>query len=94
MSAVETSEQTFSLDEILESLTPHRKLILWNDDFNTFDHVIHCLIKYLSYSEEEASKIAMQVHVKGKCVILEGPFSELEVYRKILKSEHLTVSID
>lgn len=94
MPAVETSEKTFTLDEILESIVPHKKLILWNDDFNTFDHVIHCLIKYLSYSEEEASKIAWQVHTKGKCVILEGSFSELEVYRKILKSEQLTVSIE
>lgn len=23
------------------------KLILWNDDFNTFEHVIACLIKYI-----------------------------------------------
>lgn|SRR5690554_2518516 len=91
---VETEEKTFTLEEILAELTPKFKLILWNDDTNTFDHVIHCLVKHLKYSEEEAGKIAWAVHTEGKAIVYEGSFNDVEIYRKILKSEGLTVSIE
>jgi ATP-dependent Clp protease adaptor protein ClpS len=91
---VETQEETYTLAELLATLSPTHKLILWNDDFNTFDHVIHCLMKHLDYSAAEAEKIAWTVHNEGKCIVLEGGYTEVEVYRKILKSEGLTVSVE
>lgn len=94
MGDTQTQEETFTLDEILSSLKVMHRLILWNDEFNTFDHVIHCLMKYLDYSEKQAEKIAWTVHNEGKCAILEGSFTEMEVYRKILQQEGLTVSVD
>jgi len=90
----ETQEETFTLEEVLESIKSNNQLILWNDEINTFEHVIHCLIKYLDYSEAQSERIAWTVHNEGKCTILEGSFSQLEVYRKILKHEGLTVSIE
>ncbi|NEU08796.1 ATP-dependent Clp protease adaptor ClpS [Flavihumibacter sp. R14] len=90
----EVQEETFTLDEILAGLKETNRLILWNDDFNTFEHVIHCLMKYLDYSEPQSEVIAWTVHNEGKCTILEGSFTEIEVYRKILKQEGLTVSIE
>ncbi|WP_457268996.1 ATP-dependent Clp protease adaptor ClpS [Pedobacter sp. UYEF25] len=90
----ETQEETFTLDEILTSIKTVRRLILWNDEVNTFEHVIFCMTKYLKYSEAQAEKIALKVHTEGKCTVLEGSFTEVEVYRKILKQEGLTVSVD
>lgn len=92
--SVEVEQETFTLEEILAVTKESNKLILWNDDFNTFDHVIECLIEYLQYTEMEASRIAWTVHTKGKCIILEGSLTEVEVYRKILKAEGLTVSVE
>lgn len=92
--SVETQEQTFTLEEILAVVSPSHTLILWNDDTNTFDHVIHCLVKHLQYTEKESERIAWKVHNEGKCPILEGTFTEVEVYRKIFKSEGLTVSVE
>ena len=92
--SVETQEETFTLDEVLAVLSPTNQLILWNDDTNTFDHVIECLVKHLQYSPEQAEKIAWTVHNQGKCAILEGSYNELEIYRKILKAEGLTVSVE
>ncbi len=94
MADTQTQEETFTLDEILTSLKVLHRLILWNDDTNTFDHVIYCLVKYLRYSEKQSEKIAWTVHNDGKCAVLEGSFTEVEVYRKILKQEGLTVSVD
>jgi ATP-dependent Clp protease adaptor protein ClpS len=87
-------EETLTLDEILSALKTSHRLILWNDDTNTFEHVIYCLIKYLDYTEKQAERIAWTVHNDGKCIILEGSFTEIEVYRKILQQEGLTVSMD
>lgn len=90
----ETEVETFTLEEILAGLKVNHRLILWNDDINTFDHVISCLVKYLGYNSTQAEKIAWTIHNDGKCAVLEGSFTELEVYRKILQQEGLTVSID
>ncbi|MFD2743838.1 MULTISPECIES: ATP-dependent Clp protease adaptor ClpS [Sphingobacterium] len=90
----ETVTETFTLEEILAAAKDGHRLILWNDDFNTFDHVIHCMMHHLQYSEGEASRIAFKVHTEGKCAILEGSYTEMEIYRKILKSEGLTVSVE
>lgn len=90
----QVQEETFTLDEILAGLRETHRLILWNDDSNTFDHVINCLMKYLDYNEPQSEAIAWTVHNDGKCTILEGSFTEIEVYRKIFKHEGLTVSID
>ncbi len=92
--SVETQEETFTLDEVLAVLSPTNQLILWNDDTNTFDHVIGCLVKHLQYSSTQAEKIAWIVHNQGKCAVLEGSYNELEIYRKILKAEGLTVSVE
>ncbi|MFD1629288.1 ATP-dependent Clp protease adaptor ClpS [Pseudopedobacter beijingensis] len=94
MAETQTKEEAFTLEEILSSLKTVHRLILWNDEVNTFDHVIHCLMHYLDYSEPQAEKIAWTVHNDGKCAVLEGSFTEMEVYRKILKQEGLTVSVE
>jgi ATP-dependent Clp protease adaptor protein ClpS len=92
--SVETQEEVFTLDEVLAVLSSTHQLILWNDDVNTFEHVIECLVKHLQYSASQAEKIAWTVHNKGKCAVLEGSYNELEIYRKILKAEGLTVSVE
>lgn len=92
--SVETAQETYTLEELLTSVKENHRLILWNDDVNTFEHVIYCLMHHLQYTETEAERIAWKVHTEGKCAILEGSFTELEVYRKILKSEGLTVTVE
>ncbi len=92
--SVETAQETFTLEEILASVKENRRLILWNDEINTFDHVIYCLMHHLQYSETQSERIAWEVHTKGKCAVLEGSYTEMEIYRKILKAEGLTVSVE
>lgn len=91
---VQTEQEAFTLEEILSAVRTTNRLILWNDEVNTFDHVINCLMRHLQYSETQAEQIAWKVHTEGKCAVLEGSYTEMEVYRKILKSEGLTVSVE
>lgn len=59
-------------------------IVLYNDDINTFDWVIHCLIKYCKHQPEQAEQCAWLVHNNGKCVVKKGAFDELNVICKSL----------
>lgn len=54
-----------------------KKLILLNDDVNTFDHVIESLIEVCAHSEEQAEQCALITHYKGKCQVRSGKKEEL-----------------
>ena len=88
--------QTLEDPEIEENVENgiSNSVTLWNDDHNTFDHVINCMIKYLKKNADEATKIAFTVHNRGKCIICEGERKDLVEYFNILLFEGLTVTID
>ena len=53
------------------------KLIIFNDDYNTFDHVIDTLIDICQHSREQAEQCAIITHYVGKCSVKEGSFNKL-----------------
>ncbi len=69
------------------------KLILYNDDYNTFDHVIETLMFYCGFSELRAEQCAWLAHYKGKCVIKEGDREDLSNLAVYLREEGLTVEV-
>ena len=54
--------------DVLDIQIPMFRVILYNDDYSTFDFVIHVLMSIFRKSEEEAKQITMNVHRKGKGV--------------------------
>jgi len=60
-----------------ESISSMRKLILHNDDVNTFDFVIQSLIEVCKHEPEQAEQCAMIVHYKGKCTVKTAPYKEI-----------------
>lgn len=69
-------------------------LILHNDDYNSFDWVIECLIKVCKHEYEQASQCAHLVHFTGKCDVKRGDKETItEMYEK-LKSANLTVTME
>ena len=46
-----------------------KELVLYNDDVNTFEHVITTLIKVCHHTPIQAEQSAMLVHYKGKCTV-------------------------
>ncbi len=80
--------------ETIVEVGENNRIILWNDDHNTFDHVINCMIKYLKKNIEEATNIAFTVHNKGKCTICDGERHNLVEHYNILTFEGLTVTLE
>lgn len=56
----------------------NNEIILYNDDVNTFDHVIDTLIRVCKHTAEQAEQCALLVHYKGKCIVKTGSFDELK----------------
>lgn len=54
------------------------EIVLFNDDVNTFDHVIESLVAICNHSHEQAEQCALLVHYKGKCTVKTGSYDELE----------------
>ncbi len=79
--------------DILEEQTDLKKLILFNDDFNTFDHVIRCLVSVCDHDAHQAEQCAYIVHYKGKCVVKKGGFDQLKEMKVALELQSLTVEI-
>ena len=52
-------------------------LVVFNDDVNTFEHVINTLVKVCKHSIEQAEQCTLLIHYKGKCVVKHGSFTEL-----------------
>ncbi len=53
-------------------------LVVFNDDFNTFEHVIAVLMKVCKHSHEQAEQCTLVIHYKGKCAVKKGSKEELK----------------
>lgn len=69
-------------------------LVLHNDDVNTFDHVINCLIEVCDHTSIQAEQCAYIVHYHGKCEVLHGEDSKLDVCCRLLKMKGLSATIE
>ncbi|MBT4231704.1 ATP-dependent Clp protease adaptor ClpS [Flavobacteriaceae bacterium] len=68
------SEQQLSETDLMHE----NEIILYNDDVNTFDHVINTLISVCDHTLEQAEQCSLIVHYKGKCGVKSGSYSELK----------------
>ncbi|WP_297984523.1 ATP-dependent Clp protease adaptor ClpS [uncultured Chryseobacterium sp.] len=69
------------------------KIVLWNDDVNTFDFVIECLIEICEHTPEQAEQCTILVHYKGKCTVKSGSMEKLKPMHEKLLSRGLTSEI-
>jgi len=87
-------EKPSILSDYKEQLTNIRELVLYNDDYNTFEFVIETLIDVCGIEPVQAEQITLIVHYKGKCGIMNGSLEELKpVYNEMINRK-LTVSIE
>ena len=73
-----------TIEKVQESVLTEEKtgngheIVLYNDDVNTFDHVIQTLIRVCQHAPEQAEQCAILVHYKGKCTVKTGSLEELK----------------
>ena len=74
------------LTDVIEAVetTDVMDLVVFNDDVNTFDHVITTLIRVCQHSPEQAEQCTMLIHFKGKCAVKTGSFDFLKPLRQAI----------
>ncbi|PWH86672.1 hypothetical protein DIT68_04110 [Brumimicrobium oceani] len=72
------STETLFEEEVVEKQVAEHNLIVYNDDVNTFDHVIESLIKICKHDAVQAEQCTMLIHYKGKCDVKSGDYEKLK----------------
>lgn len=75
MSTIEKVQENVLVEE---QIGINNEIVLYNDEVNTFDHVIDTLIRVCKHTSEQAEQCAILVHYKGKCTVKTGSFDELK----------------
>lgn len=88
-----TQEETAFEKLIVEQQVDQKDLIVFNDDFNTFDHVIDSLIKVCKHNPMQAEQCAWLIHHKGKCQVKRGEYDTLEPMCTALLDRGLSAEI-
>lgn len=90
MSVKEKIKEDHLVDVLEQNLN---EIVLYNDDVNTFDHVIETLIYACEHTSEQAEQCSILVHYKGKCTVKTGTFDELEPKCSLLLNAGLSAEI-
>ncbi len=69
-------------------------VILYNDDFHSFEEVILQVQKATGVSLDRAAEITLEAHLKGRAVCFTGPLERCEHVAAILRQIELTVEIE
>jgi len=56
----------------------NNEIVVYNDEVNTFDHVIETLINACDHTKEQAEQCTILVHYKGKCTVKTGELKDLK----------------
>ena len=88
----ETEEDVLIAPE--EVSVEDQQLVVYNDDINTFDHVIDSLIKVCKHDPIQAEQCTYLIHYKGKCSVKKGSFEELEPMCTALLERGITAEIE
>lgn len=73
-----TKEKIREKVSIKEVTSKNNEIIVYNDDVNTFDHVIDTLMRVCDHTPEQAEQCSLIVHYNGKCTVKTGPLDKLK----------------
>jgi len=87
-------EKILPKNEKLNSGSESGSLILYNDDINTFEHVIKSLVEVCGHDSVQAEQCALIVHFKGSCEIKSGIVEVLNAMSRSLNAKGLNSKVD
>ena len=87
-------EKILNKEDKLKSGGESNSLILYNDNINTFDHVIKSLVEVCGHDPFQAEQCAFIVHFKGKCDIKTGMVEVLTAMSKSLNAKGLKSRVE
>ena len=88
------NSQTTVLDKKkVEAKYPEARIIVLDDDFNTFQHVSNCLLTVIPrMSEKKAWDLTIKVDKTGSAEVWRGDLEQAELYHEQLTKKGLTMA--
>lgn len=90
----EDEEVALAVEDIDDGKGNQARLLVYNDDHNTFDWVIQCLMEVLDHTEEQAEQLSLIIHFKGKATVKTAPVSVLKPKKEALIDRGLSAVIE
>ncbi|WP_194768325.1 ATP-dependent Clp protease adaptor ClpS [Tamlana sp. I1] len=88
-----TKEKTSEEVLLQEAVSTQNEIVVYNDDVNTFDHVIETLIYACDHTAEQAEQCSLIVHYNGKCTVKTGDYDDLKPRCSMLLEAGLSAEI-
>ncbi len=85
-------EETLVLEETNIGLKS--ELIVYNDDFNTFDWVIESLMQVCGHTFEQSEQLSLIVHFKGKAIVKTDSLDSLKPMKDALTDRGISAVIE
>ena len=92
--AENTLEEERAIEEVISDTMKQAQLVVYNDDFNTFDWVIQCFMEVCNHTFEQSEQLSLIVHYKGKAVVKTGKVEKLKPMKDALVERGLSAVID
>lgn len=70
------------------------QLIVWNDDFNTFEWVTSTLIEICDHEAEQAEQCTLLIHFKGRCVVKAGAYETMKNMCEGITTRGISASVE
>lgn len=90
--STQSKKQTKAKAETISN-QPYR-LILGNDDYNSFEWVIKCLKEICNHEQNQAEQCAFIVHTRGKCDVKYGDEETISKMKNKLRSAGLCATME
>ncbi|MFN9624104.1 MAG: ATP-dependent Clp protease adapter ClpS [Cyanobacteriota bacterium] len=88
-----TAPQGQATRERLTVPYPRVRVIVLDDDVNTFEHVVRVLVRTIPGMEpDQAWSLAYQIDGEGSAVVWSGPLEQGELYHQQLAAAGLTMA--
>ncbi|MFY0651615.1 MAG: ATP-dependent Clp protease adaptor ClpS [Cyclobacteriaceae bacterium] len=87
--------QEEELVEVLEDqdIEDGKGLVVFNDDYNTFEHVINTLMRVCRHEQTQAVQCTWLIHYKGKCKVKEGTYAFLKPMKEGITDAGISATI-
>jgi ATP-dependent Clp protease adaptor protein ClpS len=76
------------------SAMPLYKVLLYNDDVNTMEHVVRSLVQVFKFEPRECERIMLEAHQNGLALCIVEPLEQAEFHRDRLRSYSLIATIE
>ena len=70
------------------------KLVVYNDDYNTFDWVIQCFMQVCNHTFEQAEQLSLIIHFRGKATVKTASIDVLKPMKDSLIERGLSAVIE